>query len=70
MDQEEKSCNGEVMDLEEKSCNEEETVKALTYIIDMMSASGGCKADLTAKTRCGWAKLRECGELLHGTSVP
>ena len=21
---------------------------------------------MTARTRCGWAKLRECGELLYG----
>ena len=21
---------------------------------------------MTARTRCGWAKIMECGELLHG----
>ena len=30
-----------------------------------MSAVGGCKAAVTARTRCAWVKLRECGELLH-----
>ena len=25
---------------------------------------------MTARTRCGWAKLRECGELLYGRRFP
>ena len=29
-----------------------------------MSAGGGCEAAVTARTRCWWAKLRECVELL------
>ena len=35
-----------------------------------MSAVGGCEAAVTARTRCGWAKNRECGELLHGRRFP
>ena len=35
-----------------------------------MSAGGGCEATLTARTRCGWVKLRKCGELLHGRRFP
>ena len=31
-----------------------------------MSAGGGCEAAVTARTRCGWDKLRKCSELLHG----
>ena len=25
---------------------------------------------MTARTRCGWVKLRECGELLNGRRFP
>ena len=37
-----------------------ETVTEFTYL-------GGrrCEVAVTAKTRCGWAMLMECGELLH-----
>ena len=31
-----------------------------------MSAGGGCEAAVTARTRYGWVKFKECGELLHG----
>ena len=32
-----------------------------------MSAGGGCEAAVTARTRCGWVNIRECGELLYGS---
>ena len=31
-----------------------------------MSAGGGCEVDVTARTRCGWVKFRECSQLLCG----
>ena len=31
---------------------------------------GGCEAAVTARTRCGWVKIRECGELLYGRRFP
>ena len=31
-----------------------------------MNASGGCEAAVTARTRMGWKKFRECGEILFG----
>ena len=40
------------------------------YFGDRVSAGGGCEANITARIRCGWAKLRECGELLHGRRFP
>ena len=49
-----------------KLCDEVETVNEFTYLGDRVSAGGGCKAALTARTRCGWVMFRECGELLHG----
>ena len=41
-------------------------VREITYLGDRVSAGGGCEAAVTARTRCGWAKFMECGELLHG----
>ena len=35
-----------------------------------MIAGGGCEATVTAKTRCGWVKFRECGVLLYGRRFP
>ena len=35
-----------------------------------MSVGGGCEAAVTAITRCGWVKYRECGELLYGRRFP
>ena len=35
---------------------EAETVRELTYLSDMASAGGRCKAAGSARTRCGWAK--------------
>ena len=41
-----------------------ETVSGFTYLCDRVSAGGGCVAAVTARTRCGWVKSRECDELL------
>ena len=61
---------GEVVEQEEKLCDEVETVQELTYIVDRVSAGRGCEAFLTPRTRCGWVKFRECGELLYGGRFP
>ena len=47
-----------------------ETAKQFMYLGDRVSAGGGCEAAVTARTRCGWAKSRGCGELLHGKRSP
>ena len=47
-----------------------ETVREFTYLGDRVSACGGCEAVVTARTRCGWLKSRECGELLHSKRFP
>ena len=54
------------MEQEEKLCDEVEIVREFTYLGDMVSADGGREAAVNARTRCGWVKHRECGELLHG----
>ena len=46
------------------------TVREFTYLGDSVSAGGGCEAAVTARTRCGWVKFRECGELLYGRRPP
>ena len=46
-----------------------ETVREEIYLVDRVSASGGCEAAVTART-CGWVKLRECSELLYGRRFP
>ena len=51
------------MQQEEKLCDKVETVQELTYFGDWMSAGGGCKAVVCARTICWWVMLRECGEL-------
>ena len=48
-----------------KSCDEVEAVREFTFVGDRVSDGGGCEAAVTARTRCGWVKLRECSELLY-----
>ena len=36
----------------------------------MVSVGGGCEAAVTARTRSGWVKFRECGELLYCRRFP
>ena len=42
-----------------------ETVREYPYLGDM-SADGESVTTVTDRTRCGFAKHRECSELLHG----
>ena len=50
----------------EVMCGEVETVKGFCYLADWLNANGGCEAAVTARTRAGWKKFRECGEILFG----
>ena len=47
-------------------CNEVETVKGFCYLGNRLNASGECEAAVTARTRVGWKKFRECGKILFG----
>ena len=49
---------------------EAETVREFAYLVDRVSAGGGCEAAETARTRCGWVKIRDYGELLYGKRFP
>ena len=57
---------GEAVEQEEKLYDEVEDAWELTYPGDMVNAGGGCEAAENARTRCGWAKFMECGQLLYG----
>lgn len=57
---------GEAVEQIEKLCDEVETVEYFTYLGDRVNASGGCELAVTARARLGWAKFRECGELMYG----
>ena len=54
------------MEQKETLCDEVETVREFTYLGDWVSARGGYEAAVPARARCGWFKLRGCGELLYG----
>ena len=43
----------------------ETVVRGFCYLRDRVNASGGCKAAVTARTRIGWVKFKECRELLN-----
>ena len=58
------------MEPEETLCDEVATVRKSTYHGDRLSAGGGCEADVTVRTGCGWVKFTECGELLYGRRFP
>ena len=45
-------------------------MREFTYLGDRVSASGGCEAAVTARTRCGLVKLRKYDKLLHGRRYP
>ena len=51
---------------EETLGNEVEPVREFTYPGDNWSAGVGCEVAVTARTRCWWVMLRDCGELLYG----
>ena len=61
---------GEAVEQEVKLCDEVETVSEFTYLGDRVSDVGGCVVAVAARTRCGWVKFRECGELLYGRRLP
>ena len=58
------------MEQDVKLCDEVEAASEFTYLGDMLSASGGREAGVTARTRCRWVKLRECSELLYSRRLP
>ena len=44
-------------------CDEMETVKRFCYLGNRLNVSAGCEATVTARTRVGWKKFRECGAM-------
>ena len=51
---------------DEKLCDGMETVSKFTYLGDRLNATGGCETAVTARSRIGRMKFRECSEILKG----
>jgi len=47
-------------------CDGAETVTEFSYLSDRLNTTGGCEVAVTARTKIGWMKFRECNELLKG----
>ena len=62
----EKVTNGLEEEQQEVMCDEVEIVKRFCYLGNRLNDSGGCEAAVTAKTRVGYKKFRECDEMLFG----
>ena len=50
---------------DEKLCDGVKTVSKFTYLDDRLNATGGCETVVTARSRIGWIKFRECSEILR-----
>ena len=59
----EKATNG--AEVQQEMCDEVETMKGFCHLGDRLNASGEFETTVTTKTRLGWKKFRECGEILH-----
>ena len=51
---------------DQKLCDGVETVSKFTYLGDRLNATGGCETAVTAGSRIGWMKFRECSEIPTG----
>ena len=48
---------------DEKLSDGVETISKFTYLGDRLNATGGCETAVTARSRIGWMKFRECSEM-------
>ena len=55
----------EAVEYEEKLCNVVKTVTEYKYTCVIVSVGGECEAVVTARTRCGWMKVREYGIIVN-----
>ena len=62
----EKVTNGVEKVQQDVMCGKVETMKGFCNLGNRLNFSGGCEAAVTARTRMGWKKFRECGEILFG----
>ena len=58
-------CYENVEDQEEKLDEDVETEIDFSYLGDRIYSGGGCEAAVTSRTRLGWAKFRDCYDLLY-----
>ena len=55
---------------DEKLCDGVETVSKFAYLGDRLNATGECETAITATSKIGWIKCRECSEILTGRKFP
>ena len=60
----EKATNGVREVQQEVMCDKVETVKAFYNLGNRLNASSGCEAAVTARTKVGYKKFRECGKIM------
>ena len=53
-----------------KLCDNVEVVREFTYPGDSVSAFVECEVAVAAGTKCGWVRIRVCGELLYVKIFP
>jgi len=56
----------EIKEPVELLCDGVEMVTEFSHLGDRLNATGGCEVAVISRTRIGWLKFRECGELLKG----
>ena len=61
-----KFCDDNGEDQEEELHECVERVAEFSYLVNRMYFGGGCEAAERPRTRLGWAKFRDCNELLCG----
>ena len=61
---------GEAVKQEGNLIDEVKTVRKFTIHGVRMSGGAECEAGTTARTRCGWLKSMECGELQYFRRFP
>ena len=67
-----KKCGSMVKNFKEPDeilCDGVETVSMFTYLRDRLNATGGCEMAVTAQSRIGWIKFRECSKVLKRQNV-
>ena len=64
-----KKCRSVVKNLkgpDEKLCDGVETVSKFTYLDERLNATGRRETAVTARSRIGWMKIKECSEIIKG----
>ena len=55
---------GDAAEQEEMLCDKVKIEREFTHLGNRVSVGGRCEAFVTTKTRCGYVKCSECGQLI------